>query len=406
MKKYFLLITFAFLGLSLTYAQTPEQISTIPLDSALDSEVRVNMAIPTTPAFQVLGGNPSNLMRVSNPREFSLAVSDFFSNGSVVVPRNFGVEFSPYMVLENGGLFKDTMKAQWARPLRVSLGTKMSDPDTVNPTDFTENVGIGLRYTYTKEGSSFQGYKKKLRRQLQPLTDNYEERVDSLRKVFVENHNMNLTTFMATAPDSAVNAFLEARDAWCDSVYGTLPCRISENGFDATVEQVKKQFKREAWNDFQLDFASAIKLTSPDTILTVSLDTLEKADTTITLNSASFWGTVSFPLFGTNWLQVMIGGNYTMTRDTGTVFKSIYSASSRVYLGSNRLKGFIEGQYSSNQVTDVQNFLGSVGAEINFIDGIWASFYVGLSQELGAARSRAVTQFNLHFALPEKFNLN
>lgn len=406
--KIFTTLLIGLLSLGFVRAQTPTDISipTIPLDSALDSELRINMAIPSSPAFQILGGEPSNLLRVSNPKEFSLAISDFFSNGSVVIPQNFGVDFSPYMVLENGGLLSDTSKASWLRPLRISMGTKASEQDSLGISKFAEDISIGLQYTYTKPGSSFQGYKNKLRNALQPMTNDYESRVDSLRKVYYRKKGINITQVMATLSDDSLVKFLDVRNAWTDSVYNTLPSRISGKTFDVAVSDIKTQFKREAWNDFRIDLASAIKLTSPDTLLTVSLDSIETADTTVTFEELGVWGTVSFPLFGTNWIQGMAGGNYTLARVSNADFKSIYSLSTRFYVGTNRLKGFFEAQYSGNEIVDVQSYLWSLGAEINFIDGIWLNFYAGLSQDIGAAKNRVVTQFNLHFTLPESFNLN
>ncbi len=398
------LVTFGF-----AIAQPPSetQLPTIPLDSALDSEVRINMAIPSSPAYQLLGGEPSNLLRVSNPREFSIAASDFLSNGSVVIPQNFGVDFSPFMVLENGGLLKDSTKGTLFRPLRISFGSQSLPQDSTGSMNFAQNIALGLQYTYTKSGSSFQGYKNTLRKALQPLTNNYETRTDSLRGVYYKNLGVNITQFMATAPDSAVTKFLDARNAWCDSVYNTLPARLSKESFGATVTSVKEKFKRETWNDFRLDGAMAIKMRSPDTLLTVSIDSISGPDTTVTLNEVGFWGTASFPLFGTNWLQGMVGGNYTLSRLASTMeFQSKYSINSRFYLGSNRLKGFLEAQYSGNQVTDVDSYLISLGTEINFIDGIWINFYAGLAQDIGAKKNRVVTQFNVHFSFPEKFMSN
>ncbi len=408
MKKYstFLLFWFCFI-FSIGQLPSEVQLPTISLDSALNSEIRVNMAVPSSPAFQLLGGEPSNLLRVSNPREFSIAISDFLSNGSVIIPQNFGVDFSPFMVLENGGLIKDHGKGALFRPLRISFGSQSLPNDSLGSINFAQNIALGLQYTYTKSGSSFQGYKNTLIRALQPLTNDYEMRIDSLRKVYYKKRGTNITKFMATASDSEVKKFLDARNAWCDSVYNTLPSRISEMSFGATVTRVKEKFKRDTWNDFRLDGAMAVKLSSPDTLLTVSIDSVPGPDTTVILKEIGFWGTVSFPLFGTNWLQGMVGGNYTFFRLTSiSELQSRFSLNSRFYVGSNRLKGFMEAQYNGNQITGINSFLWLLGTEVNFIDGVWINFYAGLSQDIGSKRNRVVTQMNVHLSLPEKFKSN
>jgi|GEM_PF-3949658 len=391
------------------FAQTGGSLApdTLPLDSLLNSEMRLNMAIPTNPAYQIIGSEPSSLMRVSNPKEFSVAVSDFFSSGFVIIPQNIGLEFSPVMVLENGGLVSDTNKVECLRPLRFSLGTSSSLSDSTGTGGTFEKIGIGLRYTYTKPGSSFRGYKNKLRAALQPLTNDYESRVDSLRKIYYRKKGVNITQLMATVTKDSLEAFLAGRNQWTDSVYNTLSSSIAAAGFDATVASVKQQFKRDAWNDFRLDLAAAGEFRSPDTIARLSIDSFMVADTVTRFQQFGAWGTVSFPLLGVNWLQGVVGSNYSLARNTvQDDFKGIFTANARFYLGTNRLKAFLEGQYQTNQVTEVESYLWTLGAEINVTDGIWMDFYVGLNQEIGSPKNRVVTQFNLHFTLPEKFNLN
>lgn len=381
--------------------------ATLPLDSLLNSEMRINMAIPSNPAYQIIGSEPSNLLRVSNPKEFSVAVSNFFSDGFVIVPQNIGVEFSPVMILENGGLISDTNKVKCLKPLRLSLGTAAATSDTLGGNGTFEDIGIGLRYTYTKPGSSFQGYKNKLRNALQPLTNDYESRVDSLRKVYYSNLGVNISQLMATLTADSLQQFFAARNLWTDSIYNTLPSKVSAGGFDATVASVKQKFKREAWNDFQVDLAAAIELRSPDTIARLSVDSFMVADSVTRLQKFGVWGTVSFPLLGVNWLQGVTGTNYSLARQTVQEdFKWIFTANARLYIGSNRLKAFLEGQYQDNQMTGISSYLWTLGAELNVTDGIWMNFYAGLNQDIGAKRNRVITHFTLHFTLPERFHLN
>ena len=322
----------------------------------------------------------------------------------MVFPCSF-LPISPIMILENGGLIKDSTKVQGLLPLRFSLGT-VASKDSLIP-NLAERVGMGLHYTFEKKGSSFQGYKETLRRVLQPLTDDYEARVDSLRKVYYRK--MGITPMvLASVTEDSLAKIVAARNIWADSVYTTLGDKtISKGDFDAAVRATKTKYKRETWNDFRLDLATAIVIRSPDTIARISLDSSMVADTIARLQGANFWTSCSFPMFGTNYLQGLAGMGYAVSRPgVDSAYKSILTLNGRVYVGSNRIKGFVEGQYQMNNMTNVNTMLANVGMEINIYDGIWVHFFVGLSNNLDQGRTRMISNFNFNLALPERFKLN
>lgn len=375
------------------------------LDDLLKSEIRVNMAVPTNPAFLALDETGSDLLRPSNPKEFTAAVSQFIQRGKVALPQNFGLEFSPVMILRNGNVLKDSAKGENWDPLRLSLATAAAT-NVPNPSQ-VERVGFGLHYTYEKKGSSFQGYKERLRKALQPYTDDFEIHADSLRKVY--NQQMGITPqLLATVTNDSLAKIVAARNAWVDSVYTTLgDLTISKGSFDEVVKRVKTQYKREDWNDFRLDFALATVVWSPDTLARFGIDSTTVADSLATFQSFSLWGGVSFPMFGTNYLQGLVGGNFQRGRSgLDSSYQTIMTLNGRLYVGSNRVKGFVEGQYQNNQLTDRVCVLASAGVEFNIYDGIWLHFYLGLEDELGANRTRLVSNFNFNLALPERFKLN
>ena len=375
------------------------------MDSLLKSEMRVNLAVPTNPAFMALNDQSGNLLRPSNPQDFTVAVSQFFQQGKVILPQNFGLEFSPSMILRNGNLLKDSAKGECWDPLRISLATAAAQTASVEGS--VEQVAFGLHYTYEKPGTDFQGYKERLRRALQPLTDGYEARASELRLDY--NREFGITPqVLASLTEDSLSKVIAARNVWVDSVYATEGGKtISEGSFDAVVERVKTKYKREDWNNFRLDLASAFVIWSPDTIAQVSLDTTIVADTLARFQSLSFWGGASFPMFGTNYLQGLVGANYEIGRMAlDSVYKSVLTLNGRLFVGSNRLKGFVEGQYKLDQIADRNTFLSSLGVEFNIYDGIWVHFYVGLESNLETQKGRMVSNFNFNLALPEKFKLN
>lgn len=403
MKKLLLPIALL-LGISLSKAQNS---STAPasMDSLLQSEIRVNLAVPSNPAYMALNEQGGNLLRPSNPKEFSVAVSQFFQQGQLILPQNFGLEFSPSMVLRNGNLLKDSAKGECWDPLRISLATAAAPQASSSST--VEQLAIGLHYTYEKSGTSFEGYKQTLRHALQPLTDDYEARVDSLRKVYYRDNGITPRVIASLTEDSLAKV-ITARNVWADSIYTTMGEKtISKGSFDEMVKRVKTKYKRDSWNDFRLDVASAFVIWSPDTLARIGLDSSMIADTLARFQSLSFWGGASFPLFGTNYLQGLVGGNYEIGRTAlDSAYKSVLTLNGRLYVGTNRLKGFVEGQYKQDQIIDFNSFLTSLGVEFNLYDGIWVHFFVGLESNLDTQKSRMVSNFNFNLTLPEKFRLN
>ncbi|HCV43785.1 MAG TPA: hypothetical protein DGH68_09905, partial [Bacteroidetes bacterium] len=93
---------------------------------SLQKSFRVDFAIPDAPAFTLLGSEPSNILRPTTVREFSVAFSDFVSNGSsLTIPRTFGVEFSPGLIISGPKLsLTDYRKLDWLYRLRVSAATQ------------------------------------------------------------------------------------------------------------------------------------------------------------------------------------------------------------------------------------------------------------------------------------------
>ena len=92
----------------------------------------------------------------------------------------------------------------------------------------------------------------------------------------------------------------------------------------------------------------------------------------------------------------------------------------RVYVGSNKYKGFVEMQYSfetflySNNWRTQSNALLNFGMEVNAIDGIWIQANAGWNNEIlmkGGAQSSAdrksefVYRIDFRFNLPENFKL-
>ena len=105
-------------------------IGNIPLtgqsqeDTSLVKNLRLNFAVPDMPAFQLLGTNPSHILRPSTPREFAVMASDFGLNNDFALPSSFAAEIAPFILFKSNNLtLSEYDKHSELYSLRVSVGT-------------------------------------------------------------------------------------------------------------------------------------------------------------------------------------------------------------------------------------------------------------------------------------------
>lgn len=105
---------------------------------------------PSAPAFTILGTNPSEISRPKSYRdvEFSL-LNNFLDQGTLALPQNFSIEFSPYWMFEQPNLtFEDlynpTVMESALYNLSFSLATQTNEDQNTN----TTFLGVGLRTVF------------------------------------------------------------------------------------------------------------------------------------------------------------------------------------------------------------------------------------------------------------------
>ena len=351
------------------------------LDSSLVKKFRVDFAVPDLPAFKLLGTEPSNLLRPSTTELFSVITSNFYNGTNLVVPQSFAAEISPMMLMYANKLtLQEYDRNAVLYSLRLSIGTMRSEGNNE-----PGRLSVGLRVSLIDEGDlkNDQDYRDILYNityDLLALDSIYQEKFMKERDVLIHQ----------IAADSALERQMKEyirnkknehlKKAWGESV-------------DERLANLRKEYKTNNWNKQKLDVAYALLGETPDSLLAK-----------IKFSQHAFWLTYSHPI--ADWGQWLIGGNCMFISDSTNYIS--FSLASRVYFGTNRIKGFLEAQYQRDDLLNSNNLLLNLGSELNLFAGIWINFYAGLESLKYSdepRKSQITSHFDVRFTIPEKFDL-
>ncbi len=358
-------------------------------NATLAKYYRLDFAVPDQPAFKILGINPSDILRPSTVTDLSVVTSNFIKGKSIVLPQSFALEVAPILLAKSNSITLDEYEKKkiW-HSLRLSLGSQtISDDTTTN-----NKLALGARITLIDNGD--QKSDRNFINEVIKLTAEKTELENILKIEYLNSIGKSIYDY-ATDTVVARNTemyILENLEKYQDLLY------------DKRLKKLKEDYKNENWNKQKLDIAVAILNESPDSLAK-----------NIKFNSFGLWGTYALPV--KKWGQILIGFNYhyssfdSLIVDLGTT-KSFslnkLTIASRFYCGTNRIKGFIEGQYYYQDSNSTNNALINLGAEINLMDGLWINLNAGYDYNNLFNKSNSsdlFVNFDLRFQIPEKFNL-
>ncbi|MDR6564643.1 MULTISPECIES: hypothetical protein [unclassified Arcicella] len=383
------------ISISQTKEDSLRKVKKAEADSIFQKFIKVNFAVPDLPAFNVLGNSPSDILRPTDVKALSILTSEFYNGSSIIVPKSFALELSPFLLAKNNSLtLHDYQQNQFWYNLRLSLGTNTS---TVNNQKYS-NLAIGARITIIDKGDlkNDEVYIDLLKNSL-ALEVDIENKA---KEQFLKDKNK---TIQEVAMDEALNKEMEQ---YIDKAKKK---KLEDEKLLSTyikdIPKFKEDYKKNNWNKEKLEFAYAYLGASPDSLIK-----------NIQTKKHAAWGTWAVPV--KKWGQLLVGINYSymyadslnkQTDKTVNYEYNTFSASSRLYFGSNRVKGFIEGQYKFISLNDKRDAFLNTGGEFNIRDGIWLVVNAGINwHDLGSANSKSgfYSSLNLRFTLPENFKMN
>ncbi len=334
---------------------------------SLVKKYKLNFAIPDFPAFKALGTNPGNLLRPSNVEDFGVAASQFFNGTGLIVPSSFALELNPILVFNRNQLsLRDYQDKSFLRTSRVSIGT-------YTDSGMLSNLALGYRVSLIDKGD-LRTDQKYLTRIFEVMARR-EKLKRELTEEYIRENNLKATQLSD-----------EDKKAIARYISENLARRKVE--LDQQVQEMRDEYLEKNWNAEKLDFAVAWVGQSADSLLK-----------NVRYSAFNTWLTWSLPAFKEKG-QFLLGGYYRNYLSEG---KSLHSASlsSRLYIGSNRFKGFAEAQGQYVSLTESASFWMSLGAELNVYNGIWIDFNAGLIKDFKANTSRFTNQFTFRYTLPK-----
>ncbi|MGC3945740.1 MAG: hypothetical protein QM762_14665 [Chryseolinea sp.] len=361
------------------------------IDSLTLSHLRVNFTVPDMPAFKTLGTDPSNLLKPSTPQTLAVSLSSFVQGTSLVVPEGFAIEVSPALLLNTNRTLQHLSayaKRAVLNSFRISLGS--STDTTLSRSG--RNLAVGFRVSLINEGD-FATDVEQHKKVAAALGDFRVHVRETSRLKFASLKNID-----SSQPDW--DTAIAVHGVWKKEFDEYLASEEEESQrlFMQKLKELKSEYKKVNWNAKKLDVALAILYSSPDSLVK-----------NIRFNRADFWlagalrtGRNSQFMYGLNARTFKDLKNGSEQGSEKTYFN--ISVPARYLIGTNRLKGFGELQYSFDNLEERTRFLINLGSEINVVDGLWINFYGGLDYDTDTGDGSLVTNFNIKLTMPERFS--
>lgn len=318
--------------------------------SKFAKDYKVDFAIPDAPAFKLLQVDESAILRPQTVRDLTLALDGFRGNNNAfVVPRQFAIEASPGLLIGSGTLkLTDYNAKKFLYATRFSGATGR---DSLN----RGQLAAGVRFSFVDE--------------------------QDLRSKGAGGTDTTITKFTERIRDIYVAAQLRARPP--------APLILADEekaAIKALNDSIKDYWAERYWNATSVEFAFGARALTAD-----SLGHNPKID------EVAGWLTYANGLKG--WGQFLFGAKIGSARDSNGGFHASNTLATRLYIGSNVLKGFVEGQEAVSSTTD-SKWLVNSGVEIRLSGVGWINASAGYASAVNGGDPRVISSFKFKTALP------
>jgi hypothetical protein len=342
MKKYYLIIILmVFFTFSLKAQDSTKFVA---------GWANLDFAIPESPAFKVLGTDPSNILKPSSARAIALDVGNYLFTNGPAIPKNLAVEISPLLLNGNCSLTDYYNHRFWYR-IGLSFGTNVSSSGSYSTAE-------GLRFTIID--------KTDLRTNdafIAQVVD-AEHAVLLAEKtaipLYIKQKNLNVTPIQFLTNLDADAALKKDFNAFVTQFIPNSAVK------PADMENLRNQYREKLWNAPIWQVGVAALQTSKDSLIK-----------NLSLSRVGLWSSTGLPLGKKG--QLLLGLNYSLA--DSVKWNSTYSLGARCYYGNNEIKAYLQGEY--NHLINQNNFTTSVGCEFNISNGIWGRVTLNLVDENG-----------------------
>jgi hypothetical protein len=366
-------------------------------------QFQVDVAVPESPAFVLIGGTPSNLLRPTLMRDFSAGLSNFASkDGTVATPQNLGVEAAPAMLFYGRRLsLADYRKSPVLYRLQASVAI-----NTATNRDAPNQIALGVRTsllngtdprmdrTYQQSIDSVTAELLKVNRAMYDI-ESGGTKVDNPEELVDEPTGDKTPRTRDTVNVVACHRDLERGDEMScvvtaatkqDPAAATIPLERQRERLNDILRDRRRRWEDQHWNARSLDVAGGGKVANRDSL-----------GNDPAVQAVSVWTTYANPL--ATWGQWLVGGSLGWQRNAVTDnLRPQPTLSTRIYVGENQHRGYVEAEKRFNDPD--RDGLVNLGGELRLRNSVWASVSAGLMFRPGDQKNRLVTGFTVRAAGP------
>lgn len=364
MKKiYYFYFIISIIG-NFLFCQEPDSIISLDL-----------MRVPSSPGFTILGINPTDVDRPTNPTDFWANIKKTSDNFSTL-PKNYSIELAPLWLFSATKKFKDFNENKFipnvVQSWMISIATNTKEEDSLNVTSFGVGTKISLARGHLDE--KFKNYRKRLHEINKDLSELNEFVAKKKNEYYKGDAELQLIIQLAICDTNKSN-ITYYQDAIAKRQEFLLN-QFKEKNKDS-LEQLSQTIKDSVANlkykriGFKLDIAGGFSMSS----LYNNFDSLK-------VNKIGLWVTTGYE--SSEGINIFVIGRYlknidaSVTDDSNTTeVKTFSNFDIGASISLDNLHGFsISGEYIYRNYSSIENIKSKYKLTLN------VSYEVGKNQLL------------------------
>lgn len=329
----------------------------------------LDYSVPESPAFNILGNNPDNIIKPTSVRSIVLNIGNYYLKNGATIPKNLAIEISPLLLNPIASL-NDYQKNKFLYRMRLSAGTNLLDNGAFE-------IAEGLRFTIIDK-TDLRCESDFLDKLYQSCT-NKSEAINEAIKDYVKIEG------------GKYKNIIDANEAYNEDInFKEEIIELSKRYFTNemvnpdSISSLRDKTKQKLWNATIWEVGIATMQYSPDSLANH-----------LSFSKAGFWTTYGTHLTKND--QLLIGGKFSLV-DSLSNLRSNVTIGTRYYYGKNDLRAFVQGEYRFEK--NMNSATASLGCIFNITKGIWGQFAMNFIFNNGNVIYKP--SLNINFGTKEK----
>jgi len=300
----------------------------------------LDYSVPESPAFNLLGNNPDNIIKPTSVRNIAFNIGNYYLTNGTTIPKNLAVEISP-LLLNSKASLNDYEKYKFLYRMRLSIGTNV-------PNNGGYEIAEGIRFTIIDK-TDLRCNDDFLKTLYQSCI-NKSVAIDKAIKDYANSHHISQVEI----------GELYGKDSVLTKNIDELSKQYFTNDMVTpdSISKIRDKLKQKLWNASIWEADIAVMQKSPDSLINNSI-----------FPKVGLWTTYGTHLSKND--QLLIGGKFGMVDSLSKWYRNV-SIGTRYYYGSNELRAFVQGEY--RYANNMNAATASLGFVFNITNGIWGQF--------------------------------